>query len=734
MIRPGFLDIELRQNLIELARDGLAAHRLARRANALVLLDDGMSCEAIAKVLLLDDDTIRTWYRLYEGDGIEGLTNFSYEGSACQLSGEQQEKLKAWVATALPRTTRQVGAWIENEFGVVYEGRSGLIALLHRLGLEYHKPNVIPRKLDEEKQKAFIEGYEKLLNSLGDDEAVLFADAVHPTHAARPVGCWAPSQEKLAIEQTSGRQRINIHGAIDLETGQTRMIEALTIDAASTIRLLQSIEAFYPMLALIHVFLDNARYHHAKLVQEWLALPGRRIKLHFIPTYCPHLNPIERLWGLMHRNVTHNKCYATCAQFADATLSFLREKVPGNWADLCDSSPTISASSTQRIFGRERGITIPHFCENPKTPLAKRRDPDFTERMIRPGFLDIELRQNLIELARDGLAAHRLARRANALVLLDDGMSCQAIAKVLLLDDDTIRTWYRLYEEDGIEGLTNFSYEGSACQLSGEQQEKLKAWVATALPRTTRQVGAWIENEFGVVYEGRSGLIALLHRLGLEYHKPNVIPRKLDEEKQKAFIEGYEKLLNSLGDDEAVLFADAVHPTHAARPVGCWAPSQEKLAIEQTSGRQRINIHGAIDLQTGQTRMIEALTIDAASTIRLLQSIEALYPMLALIHVFLDNARYHHAKLVQEWLALPGRRIKLHFIPTYCPHLNPIERLWGLMHRNVTHNKCYATCAQFADATLSFLREKVPGNWADLCDLVTDNFRVINPKDFRVMT
>ena len=144
--------------------------------------------------------------------------------------------------------------------------------------------------------------------------------------------------------------------------------------------------------------------------------------------------------------------------------------------------------------------------------------------MIRPGFLDIESRQNLIELARDGSAAHRLARRANALVLLDDGMSCEAIAKVLLLDDDTIRTWYRLYEEDGIEGLTNFSYEGSACQLSGEQQEKLKAGVATALPRTTRQVGAWIENEFGVVYEGRSGLIALLHRLGLEYHKPNVHP------------------------------------------------------------------------------------------------------------------------------------------------------------------------------------------------------------------
>ena len=209
--------------------------------------------------------------------------------------------------------------------------------------------------------------------------------------------------------------------------------------------------------------------------------------------------------------------------------------------------------------------------------------------MIRPGFLDRESRQDLIELARNGSAAHRLARRANALVLLDDGMSCEAIAKVLLLDDDTIRTWYRLYEEDGIEGLTNFGYEGSACQVSGEQQEKLKAWVAAALPRTTRQIGAWIEKEFGLVYEGRSGLIALLHRLGLEYHKPSVIPRKLDKEKQKAFIESYDNLLNSLAGNEAVLFADAVHPTHAARPAGCWAPSQDKLAIEQTSKRAGVS-------------------------------------------------------------------------------------------------------------------------------------------------
>jgi transposase len=354
--------------------------------------------------------------------------------------------------------------------------------------------------------------------------------------------------------------------------------------------------------------------------------------------------------------------------------------------------------------------------------------------MIRGGFLSAEDRNQLIALARDGSAASRLTRRANALVLLDDGWSCQEVADALLLNDDTIRGWHKLFEQRGIEGLTSFEVGGSASFLSAAQEEALKVFVSTTLPRSTRQVGAFIEQQFGLVYESRSGLIALLHRLGLEYHKPEVIPRKLDPDKQKAFIESYDKLLNSLGNDETVLFVDAVHPTHAARPVGCWAPKQDNLAIEQTSGRERINIHGAINLESGQTRMIDVQTVDAVSTINLLEAVEALYPLMVLIHVFLDNARYHHAKLVQAWLARPGCRIKLHFIPSYCPHLNPIERLWGLMHRNVTHNKCYATCAQFADATLSFLREEVPRNWAHFCDSVTDNFRVISPQKFRVMT
>ncbi len=54
-------------------------------------------------------------------------------------------------------------------------------------------------------------------------------------------------------------------------------------------------------------------------------------------------------------------------------------------------------------------------------------------------------------------------------------------------------------------------------------------------------------------------------------------------------------------------------------------------------------------------------------------------------------------------------------------------------HRNITHNKNYATCAQFAEVTLEFLREKVPRNWPKFSCAITDNFKVIDPKKFRIM-
>jgi hypothetical protein len=74
-------------------------------------------------------------------------------------------------------------------------------------------------------------------------------------------------------------------------------------------------------------------------------------------------------------------------------------------------------------------------------------------------------------LGSQQVAQHPTPGEGKLQMQLVDGMSCEAIAKVLLLDDDTIRTWYRLYEEDGIEGLTNFGYPDGSMTASGLRRE-----------------------------------------------------------------------------------------------------------------------------------------------------------------------------------------------------------------------------------------------------------------------
>ena len=122
---------------------------------------------------------------------------------------------------------------------------------------------------------------------MGMDEAVVFVDAVHPTHQVHAAGCWAPKGIAIAVEQTTGRQPLNIHGAINLETGQTQMLEVAKVNARSLIALLKAVEIAHPQKRRIHVHLDNASYHHAKRVREWLKQQGRKCVLHFIRPIVP---------------------------------------------------------------------------------------------------------------------------------------------------------------------------------------------------------------------------------------------------------------------------------------------------------------------------------------------------------------------------------------------------------------------------------------------------------------
>ena len=48
----------------------------------------------------------------------------------------------------------------------------------------------------------------------------VFLEAVYPEHQSRLAQAWFPKTQKIALKATSGRKRLNIQGALDLETFQ----------------------------------------------------------------------------------------------------------------------------------------------------------------------------------------------------------------------------------------------------------------------------------------------------------------------------------------------------------------------------------------------------------------------------------------------------------------------------------------------------------------------------------
>ena len=117
---------------------------------------------------------------------------------------------------------------------------------------------------------------------------------------------------------------------------------------------------------------------------------------------------------------------------------------------------------------------------------------------------------------------HGIARRANAILLLDDGKSCQEIAEFLYLDDDTIRGWYKTYRDDGWEPLALNGWKGGHSQMTEAQESTLCAWLGQRFCRSTVEIRAHISAEFDLEYS-HSGCIKLLARLGFEYPQTQAI-------------------------------------------------------------------------------------------------------------------------------------------------------------------------------------------------------------------
>ena len=296
------LSTEERKDLIQLGKQ-IKDVKGAIRVRVILALDAGYTIKEVADILLLDEDTVSKWKKKYHkrqffSDWLEEY----YAGYDGKLTKKQIEEIEAFVEKHTITDCREVVGFIKEQFGKEYT-ITGVTKFLHRLGFVYKQVVLVPGKLNEEKQMAFVKEYKTLKENKKEDEVVLFGDGVHPTHNIHKTKAWVKRGSEKQIKTNTGRGRLNINGAFDPETMTVTTHFSETINAQTTIELFDKIQLVYKDKATIYLIIDNATYYKNKDVTAYLAKEDCRIKLIFLPPYSPNLNFIERLWKYMKKYI-----------------------------------------------------------------------------------------------------------------------------------------------------------------------------------------------------------------------------------------------------------------------------------------------------------------------------------------------------------------------------------------------------------------------------------------------
>lgn len=190
-------------------------------------------------------------------------------------------------------------------------------------GFSFIKPHGIPAKADPEKQKEFIIEYEKLKAENPADEPILFGDAVHPTMATKTTYGWIKKGTRKIIKTTGSRTRMNIIGAINLDSMDVlEKSDCKTINSEAMRDFFDILRVKYKDTPKIHFILDNSGYNTSNITKKYADKRG--IIMHFLPTYSPNLNPIERLWKILNEYARNNKFFLNTTEFREAIENFFQ--------------------------------------------------------------------------------------------------------------------------------------------------------------------------------------------------------------------------------------------------------------------------------------------------------------------------------------------------------------------------------------------------------------------------
>ncbi|OYV92788.1 MAG: hypothetical protein B7Z60_10145, partial [Ferrovum sp. 37-45-19] len=137
-----------------------------------------------------------------------------------------------------------------------------------------------------------------------------FEDECHFQQHGSRCTMWVPPEDTdPVVLHAPTRKSVAVFGAVRNTDGYlvTRLTERF--DATTFLSFLKQLLRHQRKNTLTVIVLDNARWHHARLLTPWLTKHRDRIRLDFLPPYSPELNPIERVWKLTRTICTHNRYF-----------------------------------------------------------------------------------------------------------------------------------------------------------------------------------------------------------------------------------------------------------------------------------------------------------------------------------------------------------------------------------------------------------------------------------------
>ncbi len=121
---------------------------------------------------------------------------------------------------------------------------------------------------------------------------------------------WIPPEDvDPVVLHAPTRKSFGIFGAVCVDNGRFVVSQESKFDAMTFLSFLKRLLRHRRKDRMMVVVLDNARWHHAKLLRPWLREHRHILRLDFLPPYSPELNPIERVWKLTRKLCTHNRYF-----------------------------------------------------------------------------------------------------------------------------------------------------------------------------------------------------------------------------------------------------------------------------------------------------------------------------------------------------------------------------------------------------------------------------------------